>query len=92
MQTADLEPIPWTACAFLSVAQAARIVARSPDWIRNQVGEGRLEGVRLNAGGPLVVAVPSLQRLVRDAQPVAPIEMSMRRPTRSKPRLVVSNA
>ena len=92
MQAADLEPLPWTACAFVSVAQAAKIVARSRDWVRTKVGEGRLEAARLSAGGPLVIAVPSLQRLVGSAQPVAPIEMSMRRPTRSKPRLVVNNA
>ena len=92
MQTADLEPIPWSACAFVSVAQAARIVARSPDWIRNQVGEGRLEAARLSAGGPIVVVVSSLQLLIKDVRPVSPAEISPRPPPRSKPRLVVSNA
>ena len=85
--------IPWQERAFVSVAEAAQIVARSPDWIRCCIGEERLEGVRLTAGGPLVVAVPSLARLVKDALPVRPANLKPLpiRLRRRELRLVVDN-
>lgn len=52
--------IPWRDRAFVSVKEAAVIMARSPDWVRNRIGEGRLTGRQVMEGGPIVVCVASL--------------------------------
>ncbi|QPC90006.1 hypothetical protein [Mesorhizobium sp. INR15] len=64
MQTKQIEYVPWRDRAFVSIPEAAEIVARSPDWVRNRLGEGRLHGCRVTPGGPLVVTVRSLAELV----------------------------
>lgn len=82
--------IPWRDRAFVSVAEAAAILARSEDWIRDRAAEGRLDGRRLVRGGPLVVTAASISKLAGEAQP-------SRKPTDLPPepvsvlRLVVSN-
>lgn len=81
--------VPWRDRAFVSIPEAAAIVARSTDRIRDWLGEGRLDGCRLTPGGPLVVIVPSLVRFVDEIEP-APREVprSMGQPPL---RLVVDN-
>jgi hypothetical protein len=59
-----LEYVPWRDRAFVSIPEAAEIVARSRDWVRNRIGEGRLHGCQVTAGGPLVVTVVSLSGLI----------------------------
>ena len=64
--------IPWRDRAFVSIAEAAEIVARSPDWVRNRLGEGRLHGCQVSKGGPTVVTVPSLANLIEHAAAGSP--------------------
>jgi hypothetical protein len=76
--------------------EAGEILARSPDWIRNRIGEGRLETRQLSIGGPAVVTVDSLLRLVDSAQAAKTPQPSKKRAPRSKPakptlRLVINN-
>ncbi|RWF36872.1 hypothetical protein [Mesorhizobium sp.] len=72
MQIQKTEYVPWRDRAFVSIAEAGEIVARSSDWVRNRVAEGRLHGCRVTPGGPLVVTVPSLVELVDGALQAAP--------------------
>jgi hypothetical protein len=72
MQTQKSKYIPWRDRAFVSVQEAAEIVARSSDWVRNRVAEGRLHGCQVTPGGPLVVTVHSLTDLVDRALASAP--------------------
>ncbi|MER9950217.1 hypothetical protein [Mesorhizobium sp. M0047] len=72
MQIQKSEYVPWRDRAFVSVAEAGEIVARSSDWVRNRVAEGRLCGCRVTPGGPLVVSVRSLLDLVDSALLAAP--------------------
>ncbi|ESY92699.1 hypothetical protein [Mesorhizobium sp. LNHC209A00] len=72
MQIRKSEYVPWRDRAFLSIAEAGEIVARSSDWVRNRVAEGRLHGCRITPGGPLVVTVRSLVDLVDCALLSAP--------------------
>jgi hypothetical protein len=82
--------VPWRDRAFLSMPEAAAIVARSTDRIRDWIGEGRIDGCRLTLGGPLVVMVPSLIRFVDEIEPAAPRDIA--KPTRRPAlRLVVDN-
>jgi hypothetical protein len=88
--------IPWRDRAFVSIVEAGEIIARSPDWVRNRIGEGRLETRQLSAGGPAVVTVDSLLRLVDGAQTATAPHPSKRRPPRTKLakptlRLVINN-
>ncbi|MER8536061.1 hypothetical protein NKH61_24525 [Mesorhizobium sp. M1005] len=72
MQIQKTEYVPWRDRAFVSIVEAGEIVARSSDWVRNRVAEGRLHGCRVTAGGPLVVTVRSLVVLVDTALLAAP--------------------
>jgi len=73
--------IPWRDRAFVSIAEAAQIIARSPDWVRNRIGEGRLVGRQLQAGGPVVVTVASLERFIDRVEiAAAPPEVCVTRP------------
>ena len=96
MHAQETHYIPWRDRAFVSITEAGEIVARSPDWIRNRIGEGRLEIRQLSAGGPVVVTVDSLLKMVDGAQAVKTPQQSKRCAPRSKPakptlRLVVNN-
>ncbi len=78
--------VPWRDRAFVSIKEAGSILARSPDWVRHRIGEGRLEAYRLIKGGPALVSVESLIRLIdATASRVGPIEFG-------RPRLVVDNS
>jgi hypothetical protein len=96
MHAQETHYIPWRDRAFVSITEAGEIVARSPDWIRNRIGEGRLEIRRLSAGGPAVVTVDSLLRLIDGAQAAEPQQPTKRRAPRPKPakpmlRLIINN-
>ena len=67
--------VPWRDRAFVSVREVAQIMARSPDWVRNRIGEGRLVGRQLQAGGPVVVSVPSLARFIDGIEAAAPVRL-----------------
>lgn len=82
MQSQKSEYIPWRDRAFVSIAEAAEIVSRSPDWIRNRIGEGRLRGCRVTAGGPLVVTAASLTSFVDNAMRESP--------TRARPAIYLA--
>lgn len=73
--TAAQSYIPWRDRAFLSVREVAQIMARSPDWVRNRIGEGRLIGRQLQAGGPVVVSVPSLARFIDGVEAAPPVRV-----------------
>ena len=81
--------VPWRDRAFLSVNEAAQIMARSPDWIRARLGEGRLDGRQLQSGGPVVVTVASLVRFIDRVETAAtpPVVCA----TRPRLYLAVSN-
>lgn len=79
--------IPWRERAFVTQRETAEICARSLDWVRTQIGSGRLQAVQLAKGGPAVVTVESLLRLI-DAAAVAPVPP----PTGTRPFLIVDNA
>ncbi|MBX9467068.1 MAG: hypothetical protein KL839_04070 [Rhizobium sp.] len=64
--------VPWRDRAFVSVREVAQIMARSPDWVRNRIGEGRLVGRQLQAGGPVVVTVASLVKFIDGVEANAP--------------------
>jgi hypothetical protein len=96
MHAQEAQYIPWRDRAFISIPEAGEIVARSPDWIRNRIGEGRLEIRRLSVGGPVVVTVASLLRLVDSARAAEPQQTIKRRAPRPKPakptlRLIINN-
>jgi hypothetical protein len=59
----------WRDCEFVSMAEAARIVGRSKSWTQRAVCTGDLEAVWLPTGGPEVVTVASLARLIDRAEP-----------------------
>jgi hypothetical protein len=63
--------VPWRDRAFVSIREVAQIVARSPDWVRNRIGEGRLVGRQLQAGGPVVVTVASLVKFIDGVEATA---------------------
>ena len=67
--------VPWRDRAFVSVREVAQIMARSPDWVRNRIGEGRLVGRQLQAGGPVVVSVPSLARFIDGVEAAPPVRL-----------------
>lgn len=67
--------VPWRDRAFVSVAEAAQIMARSPDWVRNRIGEGRLTGRQIQAGGPVVVTVASLASFIDGIEAAAPVRL-----------------
>lgn len=58
------QPLDWRACEYVSLANAARIAGRSPNWVRGAICTGDLEGVQLPTGGPEVVTVKSLVALL----------------------------
>lgn len=78
MQIQKTEYVPWRDRAFVSIAEAGEIVARSSDWVRNRVAEGRLHGCQVTPGGPLVVTVRSLVELVDGALLASPAPRSPR--------------
>lgn len=65
--------VPWRDRAFLNIREASQIMSRSPDWVRNRIGEGRLIGRQLLPGGPVVVVVSSLIDFIEgvEAMPAA---------------------
>lgn len=69
MQTLK-KPIDWRACAYVSASNAARIAGRTHGWVRGAVTSGQLTAVQLPTGGPPVITVSSLARLIAEAQPV----------------------
>ncbi|GGE19927.1 hypothetical protein GCM10011390_43980 [Aureimonas endophytica] len=75
------EGLPWRERVFVTIAEAASILARSDDWIRDRIGEGRLDGRRLTRGGPVVVTVSSVVEIADQAERV------VRAPTISRPQL-----
>lgn len=82
--------LPWREREFVTVAEAAAIAGRSTTWVRNQFVVGALDERRLPTGGPTVVTVASLARLVDGARPVEPIAPGPRR--QAALRIVVDNA
>lgn len=81
--------IPWHERAFVTQREAAEICARSVDWVRAQIGIGRLNAAQLTKGGPTVVTVESLRRLI-DAATAAPAPAQP--PAGIRPFLIVDNA
>lgn len=78
--------IPWRDRAFVSAREVAQIMARSPDWVRNRIGEGRLVGRQIQAGGPIVVTVSSLVKFIDGVEAAPPV-----RPRTSAIYLAVNN-
>ena len=60
----------WRQCEYVSLSAAARIAGRSPGWARRALCTGDLEAFRLPTGGPPVVSVASLARLLNAATPI----------------------
>lgn len=79
--------VPWYERAFASISSTAAVFDRSPDWVRARIAEERLEVRRLTRGGPLVVTVASICRLINEAEPAAPPKPA-RRPAL---RLITNN-
>jgi len=94
MPSAKPNIVPWRERAFVTIDEAAAIVARSPAWIRSSILDERLEGSRVTPGSPTVVTVASLQRLIAQSKP-ASISVSAAKQSRSKKRilkLVINNS
>jgi hypothetical protein len=62
--------LPWREREFVSLSDAALIVGRSRTWVESEMVAGRLKFRRLPSGGPAVVTVASLRRLVDASEPV----------------------
>jgi hypothetical protein len=92
MSSARRNIIPWRERAFVTIDEAAAIVARSPAWIRSSILEERLEGRRISPGSPTVVTVASLHRLIAEAQPASISVSALRQSARTTLQLVVNNS
>lgn len=82
-------PVAWHECEFVSLSNAARIAGRAEGWTREAITSGRLKAVRLPTGGPPVVTVSSLRRLLSEVEPVA--SENAPAPRRPALRLVATN-
>jgi len=83
--------IPWRERAFVTIDEAAAIVARSPAWVRSSILDDRLEGCRITPGSPTVVRVASLQRLIAQAEPASISTSAVRQACQTTLKLVVNN-
>lgn len=84
------DPLDWRSCEYVSMANASRIAGRSAGWARGAVTAGDLDVVYLPTGGPPVVTVASLARLLDGTRPLPGHEVGPgRRPVL---RLVHSNS
>ncbi|SFP31525.1 hypothetical protein [Tranquillimonas alkanivorans] len=83
-------PLCWRDCEYVSAANAARIAGRTPGWVRGAIVAGELRAVRLPTGGPPVVTVESLVRLLDSAAPLDGPAVPAGR--RSPLRLVADNS
>ena len=82
----------WRDYEFVSMAEAARIVGRTPSWTRRAIVTGDLEAVVLPTGGPEVVTVRSLAALIDRAGPAVPVfNLDRGAPGAPALRLVVDN-
>ncbi|MGH6861704.1 MAG: hypothetical protein ACRECY_15740 [Phyllobacterium sp.] len=84
--------IPWRQRAFVTIDEAAVIVARTPTWVRNSILDERLDGYRLTPGSPTVVSVASLHRLIAGAQPASISVSALSQASRPTLQLVVNNS
>jgi hypothetical protein len=91
MSSAKPNIIPWRERAFVTIDEAAAIVARSSAWVRSSILEERLEGRRITPGSPTVVSVASLQRLIAQAEPASVSPSALRHASQNKLTLVISN-
>lgn len=91
MQKAKPNIIPWRERAFVTIDEAAVIIARTPTWVRNCILDERLEGYRITPGSPTVVGVASLHRLIAEAQPASISVSALRQSARTTLQLVVNN-
>lgn len=66
----DNNHVPWQERAFVSVQEAAQILARSPARVRGAVAAGALEAVRFKPNSAPLITVPSLLRMIARAEPV----------------------
>jgi hypothetical protein len=55
---------PWRERVYVTVAEAAVILARSPSWVRDQITSRTLDTVELPSSGPTVVTVQSVLRMI----------------------------
>lgn len=86
--TPNPNPICWTARPFVSVAEAAQILLRSPTWVRGKLVSGGLRGNR-DEQGRIRVATGSIIAMAREMP--APTEMPRPILRRRHLSLVVSN-
>jgi hypothetical protein len=85
--------VPWRERAFVTVAEASSIFARSTSWVRDRLTDNSLEPATLPGGGPTAVTVASVLRLIAKGTPkrdVAP-DIVRANPRKSCLRLVVDN-
>ncbi|WP_375166761.1 helix-turn-helix domain-containing protein [Bradyrhizobium brasilense] len=63
----------------MSIAEAARILGYSGSTIRSMLADGGLQAMRVTRGGPLLVTVESLTKLIEGAEPVPAEAVQARR-------------
>lgn len=64
--------IPWRDRVFVTVNEAAEILARSPDWVRHKIADGKLRAGRYDKGGPLIIFTGSVAALADGVEPAHP--------------------
>jgi hypothetical protein len=83
---------PWRERAFVTVAEASAIFARSTTWVRNRLTDSSLDAASLPGYGPTVVTVASVAKLVEKSMPKRDVEPDgVHRRRKSHLRLVVDN-
>lgn len=73
MRQPKTEYVPWRDRAFVSVNEAAEILARSPEWVRKRIADNRLDGRQLTAAGPIVVTAASVTAFATRAERAVPL-------------------
>jgi len=82
----------WRERAFVTVAEAATIFARSTSWVRDRLTDNSLEAASLPDDGPTVVTVASVAKLIEKGVPKRDAEPhGVPRRRKSHLRLVVDN-
>ena len=83
--------IPWRDRAFVSVAEAASILGRSPTWVYDRVTSRGLEAFQRSPGSRMVISVPSVLALIGRMRPVEEVGVPPLPKSRQHLSLVVNN-
>ena len=88
MQQNQKAAVDWRSREFLSIAETASILARSPAWVRGEIIGERLDGRRITKSSPTVVTVASVLRMIARAERAKP---SSQTPERTRLFCIINN-